>query len=257
MRVVVFGASGLIGNRLLMNLRRRGHEAVAASRSTGVDAVTGEGLARALSGAQVAVDVMDAPSGDENSIMAFFGTSSRNLLGAEAAAGVAHHVALSIVGTDRLLMGGYFRAKLAQEKLIMASSIPHTIVRATQFFEFAGTIVKSATEGRTVRVPPVLMQPIAADDVAAVLIDVALAQPLNGMFELAGPEMIRQDELVRRLLNSSGDSSTVIADPRAVYFGAAVNDQSLIPGDHPRLGMTRFDEWLESERGPDRAATGP
>jgi uncharacterized protein YbjT (DUF2867 family) len=214
------------------------------SSLTGVNTVTGEGLAQALAGAQVVVDVSNAPNWEDNAVLAFFETSGRNLQAAEAAAGVGHHVALSVVGTDRLLASGYFRAKLAQEKLIKASPIPYTIVRATQFFEFVGSIAQLATEGQTVRVPPVLMQPIAADDVAAVVADVALTAPLNGTVEVAGPEPIRQDDLVRQFLNATGDARTVTADPQALYYGIAVNDQSLTPGDHPRLGPTRFEDWL-------------
>jgi len=217
---------------------------VAASPSSGVNTVTGEGLAQALAGAQVVVDVANAPSWEDNAVLAFFETSGRNLLGAEAAAGVGHHVALSVVGTDRLLASGYFRAKMAQEKLIKASSIPYTIVRATQFFEFVGGIAQSATEGQTVRLPPALMQPIAADDVAAVVADVALAEPLNGTFELAGPERIRQNDFVRQFLTATGDARTVITDPEALYSAIEVNDQSLIPGENPRLGTTRFSDWL-------------
>jgi uncharacterized protein YbjT (DUF2867 family) len=229
----------------VLNLRQRGHEALAASPSSGVNTVTGQGLAQALAGAQVVVDVSNAPSWEDNAVLAFFETSGRNLLAAEAAAGVGHHVALSVVGTDRLMASGYFRAKLAQEKLIQASAIPYTIVRATQFFEFVGGIAQFATEGQTVRVPPVLMQPMAAADVAAVVADVALAKPLNGTVELAGPEPIRQDDLVRRFLNVTGDARTVIADPQALYYGVKVDDQSLTPGDHPRLGSTRFEDWLK------------
>ena len=244
MKIVVIGGSGLIGNKVVKNLRQRGHDVLAASPSTGVNTVTGEGLAQALAGAQVVVDVSNAPNWEDNAVLAFFETSGRNLLAAEAAAGVGHHVALSVVGTDRLLASGYFRAKLAQEKLIKASPIPYTIVRATQFFEFVGSIAQLATEGQTVRVPPVLMQPIAADDVAAALADVALAAPLNGTVEVAGPEPILQDDLVRRFLKATGDARAVIADPKALYYGLAVNDQSLTPGDHPRLGPTRFADWL-------------
>jgi uncharacterized protein YbjT (DUF2867 family) len=257
MKIVVIGGSGLIGKTVVTNLRQHGHEVVAASPSSGVNTVTGEGLARALAGAQVVVDVSNAPSWEDNAVLAFFETSGRNLLGAEAVAGVGHHVALSVVGTDRLLASGYFRAKVAQENLIKASPIPYTIVRATQFFEFVGGIAQAATEGQTVRVPPVLMQPIAADDVAAVVADTALAAPLRGTFDLAGPEPIRQDDLVRRFLKATGDARTVIADPRALYYGIAVNDQSLTPGDHPRLAPTRFEDWLrhKAEPGakPDRA----
>jgi uncharacterized protein YbjT (DUF2867 family) len=217
---------------------------VAASPSSGVNTVTGEGLAQALAGAQVVVDVANAPSWEDNAVLAFFETSGRNLLAAEAAAGVGHHVALSVVGTDRLLASGYFRAKMAQEKLIKASPIPYTIVRATQFFEFVGGIAQTATEGQTVRLPPALMQPIAADDVAAVIADVALAKPLNGTFDLAGPEPIRQDDLVRQFLTATGDARKVITDASALYYGINVNDQSLTPGENPRLGTTRFSDWL-------------
>ena len=244
MKIVVIGGSGLIGKKVVTNLRQRGHDVVAASPSSGVNTVTGEGLAQALAGAQVVVDVSNAPSWEDNAVLAFFETSGRNLLAAEAAAGVGHHVALSVVGTDHLLASGYFRAKMAQEKLIKASPIPYTIVRATQFFEFVGGIAQSATEGQTVRLPPVLMQPIASDDVAAVVADAALAEPLNGTFELAGPEPIRQDDLVRQFLKATGDARTVIADPQALYYGIAVDDRSLTPGDNPRLGSTRFADWL-------------
>jgi uncharacterized protein YbjT (DUF2867 family) len=246
MKIVVIGGTGLIGKKVVMNLRQRGHEVVAASPSAGVNTVTGEGLAQALAGAQVVVDVANAPSWEDNAVLAFFETSGRNLLAAEAAAGVGHHLTLSVVGTDRLLASGYFRAKMAQEKLIKASPIPYTIVRATQFFEFAGGIAQAATDGRTVRVPPVLMQPIASDDVAAVVADVALAEPRNGTFDVAGPEPIRQDDLVRQFLRATGDARTVITDPKALYYGIAVNDQSLIPGERPRLGPTRFADWLSS-----------
>src|SRR6201998_466175 len=240
LKIVVIGGSGLIGLKLVNNLRQHGQEVVAASRSSGVNTITGEGLAKALTGTQVVVYVSTRPSWDDKAVLEFFETSGRNLLAAEAAAGVGHHVALSVVGTDRLLASGYFRAKMAQEQRIKASPIPYTIVRATQFFEFVGGIAQSATEGQTVRLPPVLMQPIAADDVAAAVADVALAEPLNGTVELAGPEPIRQDDLVRRFLNATGDARTVITDPKALYYGIAVNDQSLTPGDHPRLGPTRF-----------------
>jgi uncharacterized protein YbjT (DUF2867 family) len=244
MKIIVIGGSGLIGKKVVTNLRQRGHEVVVASPSSGVNTVTGEGLAQALAGAQVVVDVANAPSWEDNAVLAFFETSGRNLLAAEAAAGVGHHVALSVVGTERLLASGYFRAKMAQEKLIKASPIPYTIVRATQFFEFASGIAQSATEGQTVGLPPVLMQPIAADDVAAVVADVALAEPLNGTFELAGPEPIRQDDLVRQFLKATRDARTVVTDASATYYGINVNDQSLTPGENPRLGTTRFSDWL-------------
>jgi uncharacterized protein YbjT (DUF2867 family) len=244
MKIVVIGGTGLIGKKVVNNLRQQGHEVVAASPSSGVNTVTGEGLAQALAGAQVVVDVANAPSWEDKAVLEFFETSGRNLLAAEAAAGVGHHVAMSVVGTDRLLASGYFRAKMAQENLIKASSIAYTIVRATQFFEFVGAIAQTATEGQTVRVPPALMQPIAADDVAAAMTEAALAKPLNGTVELAGPEPIRQDELVRQFLSKTGDARAVIADPKALYYGLAMNDQSLTPGDHPRLGPTRFADWL-------------
>jgi uncharacterized protein YbjT (DUF2867 family) len=253
-KFVVIGGSGLIGKKVVANLRRHGHEVVPASPSSGVNTVTGEGLAQALDGAQVVVDVANAPSWEDSAVLAFFETSGRNLLAAEAAAGVGHHVALSVVGTDRLLAGGYFRAKLAQEELIKASPIPYTIVRATQFFEFVGGIAHAATEGQTVRLPPALMQPIASDDVAATVAAAALAEPLNGIFDLAGPEPIRQDDLVRQFLSATGDARTVITDPEALYFGIAVNDRSLTPGDHPRLGPTRFADWLHRQVKPDASA---
>ena len=244
MKIVVIGGTGLIGTKVVKNLRDKGQEVVAASPSKGINSVTGEGLAAALVGAQVVVDVANAPSWEDKAVLEFFETSGRNLLAAEAAAGVGHHVALSVVGTDRLLASGYFRAKIAQENLIKASPIPYTIVRATQFFEFVGGIAQSATEGQTVRLPPVLMQPIVSDDVAAGVADAALEEPLNGTVELAGPEPIRQDDLVRQFLNATRDARTVITDSKALYYGIAVNDQSLTPGDHARLGPTRFADWL-------------
>src|SRR5438045_4672676 len=244
MKIIVIGGSGLIGKKVVKNLRQQGHEVVAASPSSGVNTVTGEGLAQALAGAQVVVDVANAPSWEDKAVLAFFETSGRNVLAEEAIAGVGHHVTLSVVGTDRLLASGYFRAKMAQEKLIKTSPIPYTIVRATQFFEFVGGIAQAATEGQTVRVPPVLMQPIGSDDVAAVMADVALAEPLNGTFDLAGPEPIRQDDLVRQFLNATGAARKVITDASVLYYGITVNDQSLTPGENRRLGTTRFSDWL-------------
>jgi uncharacterized protein YbjT (DUF2867 family) len=246
MKIVVIGGTGLIGAKVVSNLRQRGHEVGAASPSTGVNTLTGEGLAKALAGAQVFVDVANAPSWEDNAVLAFFETSGRNLLAAEAAAGVGHHVALSVVGTDRLLASGYFRAKMAQEKLIKACPIPYTIVRATQFFEFVKGIAQSATEGQTVRLSPALFQPMAANDVAAFVAEAALAKPVNGVIEVAGPEPIGLDNAVRKYLSATRDARTVTTDPRALYYGIEVNDQSLRPGDHPRLGPTRFDDWLKA-----------
>jgi uncharacterized protein YbjT (DUF2867 family) len=244
LKIVVIGGTGLIGTKVVSNLRQRGHEVVAAAPSSGVNTITGEGLADALAGAQVVVDVANAPSWEDKAVLEFFENSGRSLLAAETAAGVGHHVALSVVGTERLLASGYFRAKLAQENLIKTSSIPYTIVRATQFFEFVGGIAQAATEGQTVRVPAAMMQPIVSEDVAAVMADTALAEPLNGMIEVAGPDPIRQDELVRQFLSATGDPRTVVTDESALYFGIALNDQSLTPGDNPILGPTRFADWL-------------
>jgi uncharacterized protein YbjT (DUF2867 family) len=247
MKIAVIGGTGLIGKKLVSNLRQQGHKVVPASPSSGVNTLTGEGLAGALAGAQVVVDVANSPSWEDQAVLEFFETSGRNLLAAEAAAGVRHHVALSVVGTDRLLASGYFRAKLAQENLIKGSPIPYTIVRATQFFEFVGGIAQFATEGQTVRLPPALMQPVVSDDVAAALADIAVEEPLNGTIELAGPERIRMDELVRRFLSATRDARKVTTDVDALYYGIKVNDQSLTPGDHPRLGSTRFADWLSSQ----------
>lgn len=255
MKIVVIGGTGLIGKKLVDGLRRRGHEVVAASPSSGVNAVTGEGLAKALKGAEVVVDVANAPSWDDKAVLEFFESSTRNLLAAEKASGVKHHVALSVVGTDRLLASGYFRAKMAQEKLIKASQIPYTIVRSTQFFEFVPSIAQNASEGTTIRVPSALMQPIVSDDVAEALAEVAVAEPVNGMVEIAGPDKIRQDELVRQFLNASGDARQVVADTHARYYGLDVNDQSLVPGQNPRLGPTHFAEWL-SHAAPRKDAGG-
>jgi uncharacterized protein YbjT (DUF2867 family) len=244
MKIVVIGGTGLIGTKVVKKLRHLGHEVVAASPSSGVNTITGEGLSEALAGAQVVVDVANSPSWEDKAVLEFFETSGRNLLAAEAAAGVGHHIALSVVGTERLLASGYFRAKMAQETLIKASPVPYTIVRATQFFEFVGGIAQSATDGQTVRLSPALVQPIVSDDVAAALVQVAIGAPLNGTVELAGPEPIRLDELVRRFLSANRDARTVTTDVHARYFGTALNDQSLTPGDNPRIGPTRFEDWL-------------
>ncbi len=244
MKIVVIGGTGLIGTKLVNNLRHRGQEVVAASPSSGVNTFTGDGLAEALTGAQVVVDVANASSWEDKAVLEFFETAGRNLLAAEAATGVRHHVALSIVGADRLPASGYLRAKVAQENLIKASGIPFTIVRSTQFFEFVKGIVQSATEGQSVRLSPALMQPIAADDVAAALTGFALAEPLHGIVEIAGPEPIRMDEFARRFLSATQDPRNVTTDVHALYFGTELNDRSLTPGDSARLGPTRFEQLL-------------
>lgn len=245
MKIVVIGGSGLIGTKVVDKLRQQGHEVVAASPSTGVDILTGAGLAEALTGAQVVVDVANSPSFEDKASMEFFETAGRNIFAAEAAAGVGYHVALSVVGTDRLLDSGYFRAKMAQENMVEASGVPYTIVRATQFFEFMGRIADSATEGQTVKLPPVLMQPIVSDDVADAVADVALGEPVNGMVEVAGPEQIRLDEIVRRYFSTNKDPRQVVTDVHARYYGLGeLNDRALTPGDNPRIAPTRFDDWL-------------
>jgi uncharacterized protein YbjT (DUF2867 family) len=244
MKVVVIGGTGLIGSKLVAKLREAGHDPLAALPDSGVDTLTGEGLAEALEVAEVVFDVSNAPDWDEAAVMDFFLTSSRNILAAETAAGVDHHVALSVVGAERLADSGYFRAKLAQEEAIKAATVPYTIVRATQFFEFIGRIADSNSDGETVRVPPVLVQPEAADDVAAALAVAAVGAPVNGTVELAGPERFRLDELTRRVLGANGDPRRVTADGRARYFGAQLDDRSLIPGDDARIAPTRFEDWL-------------
>jgi len=244
MKIVVIGGTGLIGSKLVIKLRQQGHEVLAASPDSGVNTLTGEGLAAALAGAQVAVDVANSPSFEDAAVLKFFETSGRNLLAAEAAADVRHHVALSVVGTDRLLDSGYFRAKMAQENLIKASGIPYTILRSTQFFEFMGRIAQSSGDEQTVRVSPALVQPIVSDDVAAALADVTLGAPVNGTVEVAGPEQFRLDELVRRVLSANHDARQVTTDVHARYFGAELNDQSLTPGKNPRIAPTRFEAWL-------------
>ena len=245
MKIVVIGGSGLIGKKLIPLLRERGHEAVSASPSSGVNTLTGEGLAEALKGTQVVVDVSNSPSFEDKAVLEFFETSTRNILAAEAAAGVGHHVALSVVGADRLPDSGYLRAKVAQERLIQGGKVPYTIVRATQFFEFVGAIAGSGADGGAVRVPDAPMQPLAADDVAAALADVAVGPPANATLELAGPEAQSMAAFVRRALAAGGDTRTVVADPQARYFGAALDARGLTPdGANPRIGPTRFEEWL-------------
>jgi uncharacterized protein YbjT (DUF2867 family) len=244
MKLVIIGGTGLIGSKLVTTLREHGHEAVAAAPNTGVNTVTGEGLAEALQGASVVVDVSNSPSFEDTAVMAFFTTSTRNLLKAAGAAGVMHYVALSVVGTERLSESGYFRAKTAQEQLIKESSIPYSIVHATQFFEFIKRIADDATEGTTVRLPPVLIQPMAADDVAKAVDRVAVGAPLNGTVEVAGPQQFGFDELIRQGLGARNDPREVVVDPHARYFGAELGERSLIPADDARLGEIRFQEWL-------------
>ena len=244
MKIVVVGGSGLIGSKVVTMLTRDGHEVVAASPRSGVDAVTGEGLADALRNASVVVDVTNAPSFEDVAVMKFFKTSTHNLLTAEAAAGVSHHVALSVVGIERLLRGGYFRAKFAQEKLIKDSSVPYSIVRTTQFFEFLQGIADAATHGTAVRVPPVRIQPIAADDVARAVAKTATGAPLNGTVEVGGPEPFYLDGVIQRDLGARNDPREVIADSHARYFGAELNEHSLVPDDEAELGELRFDDWL-------------
>ena len=248
MKIVVIGGTGLIGSKAVAILRRGGHEVLAASPKSGVDTITGEGLNEAVAGAQVVVDLANSPSFEDRAVLEFFETSGRNLLAAEAAAGVRHHVALSIVGTDRTPDNGYFRAKVAQERLIEASGIPYTIVRATQFLEFLGTIAASSADGNVVRLSPGLFQPIAADDVAAIVAEVALAAPRNGIVEIAGPERAPFDEIVARYLKAVGDRREVVRDPEARYWGGRVEERSLVPLGEARLGRIGLDEWLRRSR---------
>ncbi|CCE04612.1 NmrA family protein [Bradyrhizobium sp. STM 3843] len=244
MKIVIIGGTGLIGTKLAGKLRQKGHDVVPASPRTSVNTITGEGLGMALSGAEIVVDVANSPSFEDSAALKFFETSGRNLLAAEAAAGVRHHVALSVVGTDRLPECGYFRAKLAQENLIRTSKIPYTILRATQFFEFIGGIVDSSSDGQTVRLSPALFQPVASDDVAAALAGVTLGAPVNGVVELAGPDRFSLDEFGRKYLTTKKDPRKVVADVHARYFGAELDDRSLTPGSNPRLGLVRFEDWL-------------
>jgi uncharacterized protein YbjT (DUF2867 family) len=244
MKIVVIGGTGLIGSKLVTKLSALGHEAVAAAPNTGVNTLTGEGLAEVLEGAQVVVDVSNSPSFADAAVLDFFQTSTHNLLFYEAAAGVGHHVALSIVGSDSLPQSGYLRAKVAQEKLIKEGPIPYTVVRATQFFEFTKRIADEATVGNRVSLPPVLFQPIAADDVASALCKVATNSPLNSQIEIAGPEVFRFDQLIRQRLSALNDSREVIADPQARYFGTELSERSIVPGDTAQLGEIRFADWL-------------
>lgn len=256
MKIVVIGGTGRIGSKVVEKLKAQGHEPVAAAPNKGVNTLTGEGLAGVFNGAVVVVDVSDSPSYEDDAVMNFFQTSTRNLLDYEARAGVKHHVALSVVGSERLLESGYFRAKVAQENLIKSSSVPYSIVRATQFFEFIKRVADYSTEGNTVRLPPALIQPMAADDVASAVCRVALGSPLNGTVEVAGPEQFRLYELIRRVLAATKDPREVVADPRASYYGIKVNETTLIPGPGARLGGTRLEDWLrsQSETSPKRGS---
>ena len=244
MKIIVIGGTGLIGSKVVSNLRREGHEVVAASPNTGVNTITGEGLAEAVAGAHAVIDLANSPDFADDAVMAFFKTSGRNLIAAGKVAGVRHHIALSVVGSDRLPESGYLRAKVTQEELIKASGIPYTIIRSTQFFEFLGGIAQSATDGEIVRLSPALLQPVASDDVAALVTKVATMAPMNGMIELAGPKRIPLDDLVRRYLAAKHDTRKVVADIHARYFGAELDDKSLTPGDNPHIGPTSFETWL-------------
>jgi uncharacterized protein YbjT (DUF2867 family) len=244
MKIVVIGGSGLIGAKLVTRLDERGHQTIAASPETGVNTLTGEGLADAVAGASVVVDVSNSPSFEDDAVLEFFDTSTRNLLAAEAAARVGHHVALSVVGTDRLTESGYFRAKLAQEELIKHSSIPYSIARATQFFEFLDRIAADATDANTVRLPPALIQPMAAEDVASALEGIAVGSPVNGIVEIAGPDRFRLDELIRARLSAAGDPRAVVTDPHAAYFGITPGERTLLPGHDAHIAATRYRDWL-------------
>jgi uncharacterized protein YbjT (DUF2867 family) len=250
MKIVVIGGTGLIGSKTVERLRNKGHEVLPASPNSGVNTITGEGLTDALAGAQVVIDLANSPSFEDKAVLEFFETSGRNLLAAGKAAGVKHHIALSIVGAERLPNSGYLRAKMAQEKLIRESEIPYTIVHSTQFFEFLGGIAQSATVGDTVTLPSAYFQPIASDDVADIMTDVALSAPINGVIEIAGPQPIRMSDLVARFLKATNDPRKVIGDPHARYFGTELDDRSLVPGDHPRIGAIRFEDWFSHASRP-------
>ncbi|MBZ9792075.1 SDR family oxidoreductase [Rhizobium sp. 3T7] len=244
MKIVIIGGTGLIGTKTVDRLRKQDHEVIAASPNTGVNTITGEGLAAALAGAEVVVDLANSPSFEDKAVLEFFETSGRNLFAAEKAAGVKHHIALSVVGTERLQESGYFRGKLAQEKLIKASGVPYTIVHSTQFMEFLSGIAQSGTVGDTVHLSPAYVQPIASDDVADAMADVTLAAPVNGTIEIAGPERFRLNELVARYLKAMGDARKVEPDPEARYFGARLEDGSLVSDNNPRLGRITFEQWF-------------
>ena len=246
MKILVVGGTGLIGSKVVQKLNQRGHDAVPAAPNTGVNTLTGEGLDRAIAGAEVIVDVSNSPSFEERAATDFFETSGRNIAAAEEKAGVRHHIALSVVGTDRLQDSGYFRAKLAQERLIKASPIPFTLIHATQFFEFIRTIAQLSTDGDTVRLPPVQFQPMAADDVASAIVEAALAAPVNGMVEIGGPDTFTLDAAVRKVLDHDRDPRKVIADPAAPYYGVQVSDRTLVPDAKARLGSTTLDWWIDN-----------
>ena len=257
MKIVVIGGTGLVGSKLVAKLNLQGHEAVAASPSRGVNTITGEGVAAAMEGASVVVDVSNSPSFEYGAALEFFQTSTRNLQTAEATAGVGHHVALSVVGTDRLTESGYFRAKTAQEALIKASSIPYSIVHATQFFEFIKNIADAATDGKTIRLAPVLFQPMASVDVATAVWRTAIGAPVNRVIEVGGPERFRFDGLIRQFLGSRNDPREVVADPDALYFGAVLTERTLIPEEDAMLGETRFEDWLSQSATGKEVATQP
>ncbi|KWT94126.1 MULTISPECIES: SDR family oxidoreductase [unclassified Variovorax] len=250
MKIVVIGGSGLIGSKVVSKLRAGGHEVIAASPASGINTITGEGLDAALAGTQVVLDVANSPSFEDKAVFEFFETSGRNLLAAEAKAGVKHHLALSVVGTERLPESGYFRAKLEQERLIRESKIPYTIVHSTQFFEFLDSIAQSGADGDTVRLSPAFVQPIASDDVAAAVADYTTGSPLNAAVEIAGPDRVRLSDLVQRYLKASGDPRTVVPDVHARYFGAELKDDTLVPGPNPRIGALDFDAWFASPKTP-------
>lgn len=246
MKIVVIGGSGLIGSKVVNNLTNLGHQVIAGSPDTGINTITGEGLARALTGTDIVIDVANSPSFEDQAVLDFFTTSGRNLLAAEKEAGVKHHIALSVVGTQLLSESGYFRGKIAQEKLIVESGIPYTIVHSTQFFEFLGGIAQSATQGQIVSLSAAYIQPISSDDVASTLTDVALGVPQNGFVEIAGPERYRMSELVQQFLNLKGDTRSVVTDSQARYFGAVLSESMLIPVGQPRIGPTSFSQWFKT-----------
>jgi uncharacterized protein YbjT (DUF2867 family) len=257
MKIVVIGGTGLIGSKTVQKLKQQGHDAVAAAPNTGVNTLTGEGLQQAMAGADVVIDVSNSPSFEEQAATDFFQTSGRNLAAAEVNAGVGHHVALSVVGTNRLQDSGYFRAKLAQEKLIKSSPVPYTLVHATQFFEFIRTIADISTDGGVVRLPPVQFQPMAAEDVASAICEVALGDPVNGTIEIAGPETFTLDEAVRRVLGFDHDPRSIVADRSAPYYGVQVSERTLVPDSGARLGSTRLDWWISHVPPPPKVAAAP